>query len=355
MNSRTVALVYDRVNTFGGAEQVLVALKEVFPQAVLYTALHDVKHAEWSKSWDIRTTFLSSIPFVRAHHEWFGWLMQFLFEGFRFEDYDLVISVTSEAAKSIITPAKTTHICYCLTPTRYLWSHTYFYESGPFSWLKQCVFSHLRFRDFVTAQRPDHFIAISETVARRVEKYYRRDVSAVIAPPLPEMNAAPFVEGRKYFLVVSRLVAYKKVEEAIHACGELNEQLIIVGDGRERKKLETIARAYTSVSFTGFVEKQELAQLYAGAIALLCPQEEDFGIVSIESQSFGTPVLCPKKSGMSETIIDGETGLVYTNSLSSAIGAAKGMQWNREKIRANAVRYSRERFITEWKNYLGRK
>src|SRR5579883_623792 len=221
-----VALVYDRINKWGGAERVLLALHEIFPDAPLYTSVYNPELAPWAKDFTVKTSFLQNFPYASSHHEMLATLMPIAFESFSFDEYDLVISVTSEAAKGIITPPHTKHICICLTPTRYLWSgyDTYF-SNSTFKLLTKPIVQYLRTWDKTVAQRPDAYIAISEEVQRRIKKYYERD-SVVIYPPLSlTSHVAPFKKKRKhilrkkttgnYFLIVSRLVPYKRVDIAV--------------------------------------------------------------------------------------------------------------------------------------------
>ncbi|HTK03903.1 MAG TPA: hypothetical protein VL401_04040 [Alphaproteobacteria bacterium] len=179
-----VAIVYDRVNKWGGAERVLLALHEMFPTAPLYTSVVDKKNAKWAKVFPkIYTSFLQHIPFAKSNHELFGWLMPLAFSSFDFSDYDLVISVTSEFAKNINTNSKTLHVCYCLTPTRYLWSHyEEYFENKILKFFTKPIINILRIIDKKSAQKPNVMIAISTEVKKRIKKYYGRD-SEIIFPP----------------------------------------------------------------------------------------------------------------------------------------------------------------------------
>ena len=217
-----VALVYDRINKFGGAERLLMALHEIWPEAPLFTSVYDSNGADWAKGWDLKTSFLQSIPFAKKWHEGFGWMMPLAFESFDFSDFDVIISVTSEAAKGIITNPRQLHICYLLTPTRYLWSHANDYLSEVPKLLRplaRIVQAKLRIWDYISAQRPDYFIAISEHIRKRCWKYYRRE-SEVVYPMLPlvlkrshlSVPQGKTLSDKEYFLVVSRLVPYKRID-----------------------------------------------------------------------------------------------------------------------------------------------
>src|ERR1035437_3756793 len=177
-----VALVYDRVNKWGGAERVLLALHKIFPEAPLFTSVYNAESAAWAKVFDVRTSFLQNFPKAKTAHELYAVLMPLAFESFNFDNFDLVISVTSEAAKGIITKPSTLHICYCLTPTRYLWSgYNDYFKSSIFKLISKPLVSYLRFWDKIAAKRPDEYIAISIEVKNRIKKYYKRD-SEVVYP-----------------------------------------------------------------------------------------------------------------------------------------------------------------------------
>src|SRR5579872_110897 len=181
-----VALVYDRVNKWGGAERILLALNKLFPDAPLYTSVYNPKTAIWANTFVVKPSFLQRFPFALSAHERYPLFMPLAFESFDFRGYDLVISVTSEAAKGIITGTKTKHICYCLTPTRYLWSgYNDYFKNRLFKFLTRPLVSYLRIWDVIAAKRPDGFFAISEEVRARVKKYYGQDAT-VIHPPVPE-------------------------------------------------------------------------------------------------------------------------------------------------------------------------
>ncbi len=230
-----VALVYDRVNKWGGAERVLLALHELFPDAPLFTSVYDKKRAQWAKHFSIIPSFLQKIPFAPSRHELFALAMPVAFESFSFDGYDLIISITSEAAKGIITKPQTTHICYCLTPTRYLWSgYQEYFTDFLFTFLSFPANAYLRNWDKKASRRPDHFIAISREVQERIGTYYGRE-SVVIYPPMTFANSKSEARNPKrmqhakskkegYFLVVSRLskfTTYKRVDLAIKACNAL--------------------------------------------------------------------------------------------------------------------------------------
>jgi glycosyltransferase involved in cell wall biosynthesis len=353
---KKVAIVYDRVNKWGGAERVLLALHEIFPEAPLYTSVYDPIGAPWAKAFsEIRTSFLQKFPFAKSNHEFLAPLMPLAFESFDLTKFDLVISVTSEAAKGIRTKPGTLHICYCLTPTRYLWSHNYEYFKGlPFKGLTELLVNYLRKWDKVAAQRPDAMIAISTEVKNRIKKYYDRD-SEIVFPPVNTILIRINRAGeRKYYLIVSRLVKHKRVDLAVEAFNMLGYPLIIIGTGREGKKLKRMAG--NNIKFVDQVSEKDLAMYYNGAKALIMPQEEDFGIVAIEAQSYGVPVIAYKKGGAVDTVILGETGVFFVEqkpeSLVEAIRKFEKLKFNDRILHSNAKRFSKELFKREFLDFV---
>lgn len=306
-----VALVYDRINKWGGAERVLLALHELFPDAPLYTSVYAQQAAKWAHVFDIRTSFLQNYSLARSSHEYFAVSMPLAFEQFNFDNFDLVISVTSEAAKGILTKPHTKHLCYMLTPTRYLWSGYDEYFDNPFSkFLASPAVNYLRKWDLVAKERPDKIISISHEVRTRVKKYYKRE-SDVIYPPLPfDETIKPSRKKGDYFLVVSRLVRYKRVDLAIKACNELSLPLVIVGSGSEKNYLKKISGP--TIRFTGSLTDDELKEYYKNCKALIFPGREDFGLTVLEAQLYGKPVIAYKAGGAVETILSEKTGIFFS-------------------------------------------
>lgn len=317
-----IAFVYDRVNKFGGAEQVLLALHEIWKDAPLYTAVYNKKTASWAARFTVKPSFMQYIPFAKTHHELFPWLTPFAFETFDFSQYDVVLSITSAEAKNIITKPDTLHICYCLTPTRYLWSGHDEYVSKPglgkFGGIGLKIFQSLtptlRQWDIIGSQRVDVYAAISQTVKQRITTYYKRKTDTVIYPPV---DTDVFVPAKKEqanntvpFLLVSRLVPYKRIDIVIKACNALQLPLVIIGDGSDRKRLQKMAGS-TITFINRKLTVVELADYYQHCRAFLFAGEEDFGIVAAEAQSCGKPVICYKYSGMAEIILPGVTGEVF--------------------------------------------
>ncbi|MEA3354875.1 MAG: glycosyltransferase [Patescibacteria group bacterium] len=355
-----IALVYDRVNKFGGAERVLKAFHQIFPKAPLYTAVYNKKTTPWANNFDIHPSFLNKFPLAKSHHELYPLLTTLAFESFDFSDYDLVISITSAEAKAVITHPKTLHLCYCLTPTRYLWSHKTQYLNhpglGPWSHLGKLVFKfskqYLKQVDLITSSRPDQYLAISKAVQKRIKKYYYRD-SKIIHPPV---NTANFYHNKPkdYYLLVSRLVPYKNIDIAIKAFNKLNKKLVIIGIGRELKNLKKLANS--NISFLGKVSDLKLADYYSYCRALIMPQEEDFGLVSLEAQSSGKPVIALNQGGAKDTVINNKTGILFNqatvDSLIKAVKQFNTLNWNHLFIQKNAKKFDTKIFQSKIKNFV---
>lgn len=347
-----VALVYDRINKWGGAERVLLNLHEIFPDAPLYTSVYDKKMAAWADVFpEIKTSFLQKIPFAKNNHEFLAPLMPLAFESFDFSDFDVVISVTSEAAKGIITYGKTLHLCYCLTPTRYLWSHKKMYfKNNLLKEISKPVVGRLAEWDKKAGMRPDVFVGISTEVVRRIKRYYKRK-ALIIFPPVKPLSEVRNIKTKDpYYLLVSRLdFGYKKVELAIEAFNRSGKNLLIVGDGRQRNSLQKIAKS--NIKFAGRVSDKKLTGYYKKAKALVMPQEEDFGIVSVEAQSVGVPVIAFGKGGALDTVVNGKTGIFFDKQtpekLIEAVEKFEKLRFDKRNLIKNSARFSHNVFKRE--------
>jgi glycosyltransferase involved in cell wall biosynthesis len=368
-----VAIVYDRVNKWGGAESTLLSIHEMFPEAPLFTSVYNSETAPWAKVFpEVIPSFLQKIPFLNQRHELLGWLTPIAYELFNFDRYDLVISVTSEAAKGIITKPLTRHICYCLTPTRYLWSGYKEYLNNPGGIFTKIPFyktvsipllSYTKKWDLIAAQRPDEYIAISSAVKDRIKKYYGRD-SEVIFPPVDvekfkiqksKINIADQnIKVNNYYLIVSRLVPYKKVDLAVKTFNKLGLPLVVIGTGSEESKLKSMSKK--NIKFLGFIENKDLNKYYRGAKAFIFPQEEDFGITAVEAQASGIPVIAYGKGGALDTVIDRKTGILFkeqtVESLIEGVKECDHLQFKKEDLLENAARFSKEKFKKEFLDFI---
>ncbi len=356
MKKFKVALVYDRVNKWGGAERVLLALHELFPKAPLYTSVYREKKAPWAKVFNVKTTFLQKVPFVKERHELFAIFMPKAFEEFRFDSYDVVISVTSESAKGIITKSGTVHICYCLTPTRYLWSgYNEYFKNKVFKALARPFLSYLKEWDLRAAKRPDVLFAISKEVKKRIQLYYKRD-SRILYPPLAFSKVKKIIlpKEKGYFLVVSRLVPYKRVDLAIKACNRLGLPLKVVGIGVEMERLKKLSGP--TIQFLGSLTEERLLGYYKNCKALIFPGKEDFGLVTLEAQSFGKPVIAFADGGALETIIKEKTGLFFPRqnekSLILALKSFNKKKFRESDCKKNALKFSKDKFKKEFRRAI---
>lgn len=351
LRKKRIALVYDRINKWGGAERVLLALHEIFPDAPLFTSVYHEEKAKWAKGFKIKSSVLQKVPGASSSHELYPFLMPIAFESFSFNEYDVVISVTSEAAKGILTSPKTVHICYCLTPTRYLWSGYEEYFPHPVQRMLYFPFIYyLRGWDKIAAERPDAFIAISKEVQKRIKDYYGKE-SSVVYPPvtLATSRQQLATKARGYYLVVSRLVTYKKIHLAVEACNALKLPLVVIGTGSEERKLQSIAGE--TITFIPTLTDDELVSYYKGCRALLFPGSEDFGLTILEAQSLGKPVIAYKGGGALETVVSGKTGKFFfpqtSNALIAALKTFKQETYKARDCKMQAKRFTKENFTKQ--------
>lgn len=360
MNKSKVAIVYDWIDSWGGVERVLMNLARIYPEADFYTSVFDAKKAGWAKSLKIKTSFIQKLPsIVRSNRILSVPLYPYAFEAFDFRDYNLVISVSSSFAKGIITKPETRHVGYILTPPRFLYGMTDEYIRKPV--LKNILspyFKFIRKWDAVAAWRPDEIVAISKTVAERCKKYYDREAK-VVYPPFDSSYWSRLKSSTvrdllpdNYYLIVSRLAAYKKVELVVSLFRKLRKKnLVIVGKGEMANQLR-----YLATDNTRFLVDQsdsDLVGLYSGASALIMPQEEDFGYTALEAQFFGCPVIAYKKGGATETVLELKTGIFFNEqtefSLMKALERYDQISYNlkaetRKNGRKNIARFSVSQF-----------
>ena len=359
-----IALIHDYLNQYGGAERVLEAFAEIYPSAPIYTLLHNPRQLRGAFSGKkIQTSFLQKIPLAKSRHRIFPLLMPMAIEKFNLSNYDVVLSDSASFAKGVITKPETLHICYCHTPPRYAWddSHKYIKEFTMSSLVKFFVpffMNYIRLWDREASFRVDKFICNSKFVARRIKKYYKRQAE-VIYPPVDTKKFTPhFLKGERleYFLMVGRLLAYKRFGIAIEAFNKLKIPLKIIGNGPERKKLEKIAQK--NIEFLGEVSEKELNRYYQNCQALIFPQEEDFGIVALEAMACGRPVIAYRGGGALESIKEEETGIFFDEQTPrDLIKTVKNFQpkkFNPQKIRNHALKFDKEKFKSKIKRFIER-
>lgn len=348
--------MYDRVNKWGGAERVLLALHKIFPHAPLYTSVYHPQKAKWAKKFTVKTSFLQKVPLAQTYHQFFAPLMPFAFKSFRFDAYDVVLSVTSESAKAIKVVGDVKHICLCLTPTRYLWSgYEEYFPHTIVRNLTKPVVSALRFLDKKSAQNPHQIIAISKEVQKRIRTYYGRK-SELLYPPISLSFSKRKKKPGKYFLVVSRLsrlTGYKRVDLAVKAATELSLPLIVIGQGNA-KYLKKYAGP--TVKFVGKVSDKKLQTYYQNAKALIFPGKEDFGLVMVEAQAAGVPVIAYKAGGAREIVKEGKTGVFFPKqtvvSLVNTLKSFKESTYNSKSCQENSKRFSFSYFEKSLKEYI---
>jgi len=353
MENIKVALVHDWLTGQRGGEKVLEVLAEVFPKAPIYTLFHfPGSQTEAVEKRNIQTSFLQRMPFLKKHYRWYLPFYPMAAELFDLQRYDLVISSSHCVAKGIIPHPDALHVSYIHSPVRYAWNQydSYFSRERLSFFLNLLIpplIHYLRMWDVTSSARVDHFIANSRNVARRIEKYYRRQADVIYPPVDTESYYLPDGDPeKKYDLIVSALVPYKMIDLAISAYNRIGWPLKIVGQGPEFKKLHKLAGQ--NVEFIGALGLSDLRRLYQGARTLILPGEEDFGITALEAQACGTPVVAYGRGGACETVLEGETGVFFselkTSSLLAALDKFQGLKFNNRTIRTHARSFSREIF-----------
>ena len=356
-----VALVHDYLNQYGGAERVLEELHTLFPNAPVYTSMYwPERMSPTIRALDVRTSFMQRLPLVTRNHQPFLLLYPLAFESFDLSGYDVVISNSSAFCKGVVTPPGTLHICYCLTPMRWVWNYHAYIERERLGLAARLVLpaaiSTLRSWDVATAQNVDRFLAISRTVAARIRKYYRRDATVIYPPVNCDAFQLPSAGVDDYYLIVSRLIPYKRIDLAVDAFSRLGIRLKIVGSGgRDLPALR--ARAARNVEFIGRVSDAELKRLYAACRGLVFPGEEDFGIAPLEANASGRPVVAYAGVGALDTVIDGQTGILFEQQevecLIGAVRRAEETVWDSDGLRAHARKFDSQVFRDQLRQFVG--
>lgn len=355
LENLNIALVHDWLTNMAGAERVLFNIAEIFPNATIFTSVYDQGGAEAFASRKIITSYLQKYPMLKKKREFLIPFTPLAFESFDLGKYDVVITNTTFPAKGVITKPETVHICYCHTPTRYLWEPEIDPRTskGFLLGLRRKTALKLKPWDLAAADRPDHYLANSNYIKNRIKKYYHRD-SQVIYPPVNVNKFSPAKNPKDikdYYLFVSRLIGYKKCDLVIEAFNKLELPLKIIGRGPEKKQLQKMAKS--NIEFLGYLSDEEMKKYYREAKAFVFAAEEDFGIVPVEAMAAGRPVIAYGKGGAAETVVDGRTGLLfYKQSAESLVEAVKKFKPEKYKvsdIRHQAERFSEERFRKEFK------
>lgn len=356
-----IAIVADWLTNYGGAESVISAFHDIYPDAPIYTTMYKPsKMRELGKLKKIHTTWLSKVPFVK--HQWMLGQMPTAIEMMNLDEYDIVLSSCHSVSKGVITKPETLHISYCHTPMRYAWE-TWDLETRLKKFPK---FTHnyirkkieeIREWDHCAAQRVDDYLANSSYTASQIKKYYQRE-SNVIYPPVRCDRFQPTENpSNDYYLAAGRLIPYKKFDLIVETFNQNKKPLKIVGIGPDYKKIKKIAKS--NIEILGEVSNEELAKLYANCKAFIFPQLEDAGIVPLEAMASGRPVIAYHKGGSLDTVIDGETGIFFgeqkVESINQAIENFEKMNFDAKKIRSHAEQFDIEKFKLKIKNYVEEK
>jgi len=356
-----VALVHYWLTGMRGGEKVLEALCELYPDADIFTLVCDESRISTTlKKHKITTSFLQKLPFALKGYKSLLPLMPYALEQMDLTDYDLVISSEAGPAKGVIVRPDATHICYCHSPLRYIWDkyHEYRADAGFLSRMAMPILApRLRVWDVTTAARVDHFIANSAWVGQRIEKYFRRP-STVIPPPVETKDfvPAPQSEQGNFYLFASQLVGYKRADLAVRVFNENGLPLVVIGEGEQLAHLQKIAAP--NVKVIGRQPFEVLREHFQQCRALIFPAEEDFGIVPVEVMACGRPVIAFGRGGARETVLDGETGVLFHEQTEAALSAAIERfeqiepSLSRARIRAHALGFDRAVFLAEMRAFI---
>jgi glycosyltransferase involved in cell wall biosynthesis len=361
MKQPRVALAHDYLNQYGGAERVVEVLHDLFPDAPVYTSIYDSESMPRNyQSWDIRTSFLQYAPAIHRNHQPY---LPFYPMAFKFlnidPEYNVLVSSSSAWGKGVRVDPSVMHICYCHSPMRFAWDFDHYAERERMDGLSrkavQPLLRRLRNWDRATSRRVHHFIANSRVVQERIADFWGRE-STIIHPPVDTTSFQPAPPGEvgEYYVLISRLVPYKRFDIAIEAANRLAIPLKIIGDGRARPELE--AMAGPTVEFMGRVDDAERNRLLAQCKAAIFPAEDDFGIGQVEVQASGRPVIAFDRGGSRETVIDGETGVLFSPQTSDALAEAiqrfDRVSFSPERIVAHSEQFSRARFEREIREFV---
>ncbi len=347
-----VALVHDWLVKYAGAEKVLEAIYAQFP-GTIHTIVHDPDALNNTPINDLRikTSFIQRLPLAKRYYQYYLPLFPLAVEQFDLTKYNLVVSVSTCVAKGVLTKTDQVHLCYCCTPVRYGWDLYHQYLSIALKRKKlqnifaRLVLHYLRLWDIATANRVDYFVTLSEHVAKRIAKTYRRKAE-VIYPPVPVSQFSPKAQKKDYYVTAARMVPYKRLDLIVEAFSQMpQKRLVIIGDGPEAKKLKKLASK--NIVFKGWLPFKDLKRHISEAKAFVYAAEEDFGIGMVEAQACGTPVLAFNKGGAQEIVVNGETGILFKEQTVEAImEVVKRYEVLKEKFHVHNIRRNSERFDT---------
>jgi glycosyltransferase involved in cell wall biosynthesis len=356
-----LALVHDWLNQIGGAEDVLEALVRLYPDSRIYTSIYapDLMPAHY-REWDINTLWIDRLPGIHTHHQPYLPVYPLAWGGLDLSAYDVILSNKSGFCHGLqFDPSSSLHICYCLAPTRYVWQlDHYMAREGLGSvagmGLRPLIAAMKRW-DYAAAQRVSHFIAISTEIRERIKTFYHRDAE-IIFPPVDTSRFEPSTEVDDYFLIVSRLIPYKRIDLAIEAANRLGVPLKIGGRGRDMARLQALAGP--TIEFLGYVPDEQLPDLMARCRAFLFPGLEDFGITPVQAQAAGRPVIAYRGGGALDTVIPGETGILFAEqtveSLVKALEQFDPAHYRPGRLRAHAERFDTTKFNQQIEDFVAR-
>ena len=360
MTPSRLALVHDWLNQMGGAEDVLEMLVALYPQAPVYTSMYwrDGMPPAYNE-WDIRTTWMDRLPGIYRHHQPYLPLYPLAFGALDLSQYDVVLSNKSGFCHGVRTGPCTSHICYCLAPTRYVWDFSAYATREALPTAVRSAFAPavrlLQRWDYQAAQRVDHFIAISSEIKARIWLYYNRN-SDIIYPPVDTGRFRPVNRHEDYYLIVSRLIPYKRIDLAVQAFNQLGLPLLIAGAGRDREALEALAKP--NITFLGYVPDADLPDLIARCRAYVLPGKEDFCIAPVQAMAAGRPVIAYGVGGAVDTVIPGQTGLHFSEptaqSLSAAVRQFDASHFDPGTIRRHAEQFDKSAFEGKLRAYVER-
>ena len=353
-----LALVHDWLNQVGGAEDVLEALLELWPDSPVYTSIYAPERMPPAlRTADIRTLWLNRLPGIQRHHQPFLPLYPLAWSGLMLRDQDVILSNKSGFCTALRHDERALHICYCLTPTRYLWQLEEYIErerlGAPLLQALRPLIALLRRQDYAAAQRVHHFIAISSAVRQRIRDCYERD-STLIFPPVDTQRFTPVAQHDDYLLVVARLVPYKRIDLAVRAASQLGLPLKVGGSGRDLERLRSMAGP--TVEFLGRVPDADLPQLMARCRAFLFPGHEDFGITPVQAMAAGRPVIAFGAGGALDTVLPGHSGELFqeqsVESLASTLADLDVSRYDSRAIRAHALRFDTCVFMQQMRAFV---
>lgn len=348
-----IALFYDWLNQWGGAEKVLLDLIKIYPDAPVYTLIHDPQKTKWlPTNTKVITSFIQALPFAKKNPFFYTPLYSIALELFDFSDFDIVISTSSTVGHCLLTQPNSIFVCYLHNVNRHIYQQEYF-------WPINRLISNYKKNDYIFAARPDYLFCNSKTVQQRIKDIYKREAK-VIYPGIDTSFFIPSISKptEKYFLTVSRLVAHKKIELAIQACHQLNQKLYIVGTGRDKNKLTNLIKSIKdpNIKLSGKVDDNQLLNLYQNCQALICPQLEDFGLTPLEAQSCGKPIIAYNKGGLTETVVNNKTGIFFKHqtikSLVSVIKKFNKIEFSSKLCQSRAQDFSNQNFMLNFKKEI---